>query len=168
MADPVADPKWLEQWGRVNRALQRVLSLGKSSPPPIDVEGDLDQVHAFFVFCFHLKDWLKADPTVDKALKRDVEAFVKQSPTLSLCADIANASKHLAPSRTPWGTVRPGEMQAEVTNNWARMRGSEELKRLPDQAVYYIEVGEQRWPVATVAGRAVQEWQRFLKTSGLL
>lgn len=161
-------PRWPEQRERVQRALARVQQLGVSSAPPVNVDADLDEIYAFFLFCFHFRDWLKADPTVPRDIKDQVDPTVKNSEILSLCADIANANKHLKHSRRRWGVAKPGDMQAEITRNWARLRDTNELQRLPDQATYYVEVGAERWVVRVVAESAVREWDSFLRSVGLL
>ncbi len=46
--------------------------------------------------CFHLRDWIKHDDTVPPGLKKDADKLVfKDSPSLQLCADLANGAKHL-------------------------------------------------------------------------
>jgi hypothetical protein len=49
--------------------------------------------------CYHLKDWLKNDPTTQPVVG-DVEQVITASTYLSLCADLANGSKHLTLTRS--------------------------------------------------------------------
>jgi hypothetical protein len=42
---------------------------------------------------YHLKDWITKDPAVGTA-STSVEGFIRASPTLRLCADLANGVKH--------------------------------------------------------------------------
>jgi hypothetical protein len=69
-------------------------------------ENYVDDIYAFFMSCFHLKDWIKNDHTVRSAIptiKKDVEAFIygdEQLKTdgndyLKLCGDLCNSLKHL-------------------------------------------------------------------------
>jgi hypothetical protein len=53
-----------------------------------------DEAYAFFQNCYHLKDWLKNDPTTAAAVN-DIEEFICRSQNLSLCADVCNGSKYL-------------------------------------------------------------------------
>jgi len=54
---------WPEQWLRVRRWHQRVAPILADPPPPRSPgEADAaDDVFAFFMNCYHLKDWLKND-----------------------------------------------------------------------------------------------------------
>lgn len=65
-------------------------------------------LYAFVLNCYHFKDWLKVKENNDVARKakatqkceccgkaqEDVERYISESDVLSLCADVANASKH--------------------------------------------------------------------------
>jgi hypothetical protein len=80
---------WREQYDRVNRWHARIV--GSTSFEPRDV----DDFYAFFVCCFHLKDWLKNDPSLDRGIGCAAEVFIKtRTVALQLCADVANGSKH--------------------------------------------------------------------------
>lgn len=55
-----------------------------------------DEVYAFFLNCYHLKDWIKNDENVEITEKeKKVEEFITNTEELSLCADICNSIKHL-------------------------------------------------------------------------
>ena len=54
-----------------------------------------DEVYAFFLNCYHLKDWIKNDGAAGVSAQNRVEAFINSSRPLKLCADICNAHKHL-------------------------------------------------------------------------
>jgi hypothetical protein len=60
-----------------------------------------DDVYAFFINCYHLKDWIKNDPAVTAKVPSigiDIEAFIGNAPDgneyLQLCGDICNSQKH--------------------------------------------------------------------------
>jgi hypothetical protein len=63
-----------------------------------DVPSDnyLDEIYAFFMNCYHLKDWIKHDNTVAPAVQQAVEPHINSSRSLKLCADICNSFKHLS------------------------------------------------------------------------
>ncbi len=63
-----------------------------------------DDVYSFFIFCFHIKDWLKSDTRLNIE-NANVEAYIKDHIELQLCADICNGTKHFV--QTP-GRVRTG------------------------------------------------------------
>ena len=50
------------------------------------------EIFSFFEICYHLKDWIIEDP--DPHPRSDVEAYVRDSPALRICADICNRLKH--------------------------------------------------------------------------
>ena len=52
-----------------------------------------DDVYAFFMNCYHLKDWIKKDPAA-ASVANMVENYINNNPELSLCADICNGLKH--------------------------------------------------------------------------
>jgi hypothetical protein len=89
------EAKYLEQWDRVKRWWTRVreVSLGRSHV--LYPEFGEDEIFAFFLNCYHLKDWVKNDPASGE-LKDLVEAYVKNSQTLSICGELCNGLKHLA------------------------------------------------------------------------
>ena len=90
---------WPEQWLRVRRWHQRVAPILADPPPPRSPgEADAaDDVFAFFMNCYHLKDWLKndlADP------HPEAEKLVDDTEALRICRDLCNGLKH-AGSRAP-------------------------------------------------------------------
>jgi hypothetical protein len=65
-----------------------------------------DDVYAFFLHCYHLKDWVKNDTSVKSRMPNigtDVERFVNESEALSLCADLCNSLKRLELKRSSGG-----------------------------------------------------------------
>src|SRR5262245_29795111 len=51
------------------------------------------------IFCYHLKDWIRNDESVERHVSDDVEPFVTGTRSLGLAGDIANGAKHLARNR---------------------------------------------------------------------
>ena len=87
-----------EQIARLARYFRRFKEYEAGLPADTGVSPEhKDLVYAFFLNCYHLKDWIKADPAL--AALGDVEAFINSSPELRLCADICNASKHFELTR---------------------------------------------------------------------
>jgi hypothetical protein len=46
----------------------------------------------FFQNCYHLKDWMKNDPTIESLILND---FVERNNWLTTCGIICNITKHL-------------------------------------------------------------------------
>jgi hypothetical protein len=80
---------WRGQYDRMKRAYARAQTTIEMG------EQRVDDYYSFFVWCYHLKDWLKNDETVPPAVRAMVEAFVKERRALAISGDIANGVKHL-------------------------------------------------------------------------
>ncbi len=85
-----SNERWVEQYRRVHRWYERL-----KQPMPASRSGPLaplDYYYAFFLNCYHLQDWLGKD-TDWPHLKEKEHAPL--GPNFVLCANIANANKHL-------------------------------------------------------------------------
>lgn len=110
-----ADREKMRQW--LSQLPPNFTRLGKRDLAPVaDILGKwiaagieppelLDSLYTFFQHCYHLKDWIKNDPSCP--LRTSVENFVSASPQLSLCADICNGSKHLNLTKPPRSGHKP-------------------------------------------------------------
>jgi hypothetical protein len=87
--------KYLEQFDRVKRWYQRFVIINEGRQHNLPSDNYQDEVYAFFLNCYHLKDWIKNDESVGAAAKDKVEEFINNNKELSLCADICNSIKHL-------------------------------------------------------------------------
>jgi hypothetical protein len=79
---------WRAHYARLQRSFERI-----SQPYQSSVAYDDDLQH-FFQDCFHLKDWIKNDPS--SGVGAQIEAEVQAERPLRIAADLANAAKHLA------------------------------------------------------------------------
>jgi hypothetical protein len=84
---------WRAQYERMQRSYARVTASHASS-----VAYD-DNLHHFMQDCWHLKEWILNDPAtrIGKAIKDHVKGY----PSLLICADLANGSKHLKLTKKP-------------------------------------------------------------------
>ena len=53
--------KYEEQFKRVNRWYDRFKKLNSGKEHTRNTDFEADDVHAFFINCYHLKDWIKND-----------------------------------------------------------------------------------------------------------
>jgi hypothetical protein len=87
--------RWTFLWESIKRfyIYFKAINDGISFPFPkgIDIR-DSDMVFAFFILCFHLKDWILKD--CDPSVATLVEDYVETS-RLKECRAIANGYKHL-------------------------------------------------------------------------
>ncbi len=88
-------PSYREQYDRLKRWYDRFASLDRGREHNISSDKYLDEIHAFFLICYHLKDWIKNDGAVPTAARQAVESYIRGDRSLRLCADICNSLKHL-------------------------------------------------------------------------
>ena len=80
--------EYIQQYNRVKRFFSR---LADQKRPQTDYE---DNLWAFFQNCWHLKDWIKNDPTISQNIRDKIENEVQKYDSLMIAADLANRSKH--------------------------------------------------------------------------
>jgi len=133
-------------------------------PGAID-ERRRDDFYAFFVTCFHLKDWLKNDPGVPKPTGEQAETLVNNRQSLRVCADIANGVKHLV--RTNEKLVR-FDPDARLSIEPPAFKEDAFQKDAFQMGGIAIDAMGQKWSAEMVAGRCVAYWMTFLRQEGLL
>jgi hypothetical protein len=92
-------------------------------------------VNAFFLTCFHLKDWVKQSGH-PKAPK--VEEFIASHPEMELCRKLCHASKHF-------------ELDS----------GSAIATSVPGKSWVVVDDDGSTWEVLTLASRCMVLWERF-------
>jgi hypothetical protein len=133
------------------------------NPNAID-EHHVDDFGAFFVVCFHLRDWLQADETLDKAVGRVAEKIVNRILWLKLCADIANGSKHLKIDKHVRFDAASQVLKVEAAFQPDAFQ-PDAFQTAPE-VIVYADGGV--WSARTVADNCVATWDMFLKERGLL
>ena len=153
------DTSWQDQHERVGRWQKRVSAIRRGIPPDMSQAEALDEIYAFFMNCYHLRDWI-----INSGFRKreDVDAFIAATPDLQLCADICNGLKHyrLDPKRAlsapTWSTAR------EITFSFPPGVGS-----FPPS----VSDSGPRWVFTTdgaavgmfeLADNCVAAWDRFL------
>ena len=89
--------KYLEQYERMHRSYDRFREINSRLADKVSSDYE-DDVYAFFMHCYHLKDWIKNDPSVKTRMPNigtDVEQFMNESEALSLCAALCNSLTRL-------------------------------------------------------------------------
>lgn len=117
-----------------------------------------DNLWAFFQNCWHIKDWIRNDPTISKQVKKKIWEQVQGSQHLKVVADLANGSKHFASDeKLEW--VGAAEAPTQVTRN---ADGTWTLTH-----IVVLDDGS-RFTALEVAQRAMDEWQQILKAHDLI
>ena len=100
--------RYLEQYERMKRSYDRFREIKPGLTDKITSDYE-DNIYAFFLHCYHLKDWVKNDISVKSRvpnISTDVERFINESEALSLCADLCSSLRHLELKRSS-GDERP-------------------------------------------------------------
>jgi hypothetical protein len=150
---------WEQQWKRVGRWFERFRETAKGRDHKRESDAYQDEAYAFFLTCFHLKDWLKNDDA-SSAAASDVEDFISESPSLRLCADLANGSKHLRLTRP---RVDP---EAKVGRRQYFLTLGSGVPRIA--AKYEVEAAGKKHDAFELASECMREWEAYLKAKGLL
>jgi len=94
--------RYQEQFERVKRWYARFREINQGKPHTHPSDYYLDEVYAFFLNCYHLKDWIQNEDTI-KPPKGKVEHFINQNKCMRVCADICHGIKHLKLQRSRSG-----------------------------------------------------------------
>jgi hypothetical protein len=89
--------KYLEQYGRILRFLAKVQGASKNHihEQPSIFDTYRDDMYAFFQNCWHMRDWITYDDSIPKKTSAAIRREAEHNKALLVCADMANASKHL-------------------------------------------------------------------------
>ena len=146
---------WREQYDRMKRAIERAKSSSIT-------QQTVDDYYTFFVWTFHLKDWLKSDAAVAHTVSTDAERLVNSSKVLRLCADLANGVKHLRLNTSRIDTDVRLEHVAEFTSTEA------DTLETTDAIIVVSDRHQILWDVREVADACMEQWECFLRERGLL
>ena len=143
----------LTQWHAVRIGLERVEAIyrGDERAPRWSDEAEFD-VHAFFVTCYHLADYL------EKLDGRSGYALVKESKSLSLCRDLVVNLKHAEMTSKP---LREGGANAAVSGVIAIEIGSAEDDATALHHEFRVEWNGESVDALALARDCVDEWRRL-------
>ena len=142
--------KYMDQLDRVRRMLDRINRQDRS---PIEYG---DDISSFFQNCWHLKDWVKNDPSVPSGVGKSIEKLVAASKPLMICADLANATKHLK-LKNPRAGAKHSHWNIAVTPGES------------SKVQYLIDTGSAiRQDGLDLARKCLLEWERILAAQGLI
>lgn len=155
--------KYIEQYERVKRWYTRLKNVtdgvDHSREHNFPSEYYQDDVLAFFINCYHLKDWIINDNSA-KISSKDVEDFVSQSEFLRVCGDVCNGSKHLTLTtpRADKNTKLGGR------NFFLSLGGVIPILR----ARYKVLSGNKEYDAFSLATKCMEDWERFMKKNKLI
>jgi hypothetical protein len=142
----------IDQLERVIRWYYRFQQINEGRQTGASFEGQYDDMLAFFMNCYHLKDWIKNDIS-DTSLNAAVEDYINQNACLKLCADICNGAKHLNLTHSRFG---------EGTSIRTEVHLDESLENPPVIRKWYITSDSgQIFDSFDIATQCVQKWVEF-------
>ncbi len=145
-----------EQFERVTRWYQRFEEINTGKEHNKASNCYEDDIYSFFLNCYHLKDWIKHDPTTGNA-RKEVENFLSNNEYLSLCADICNGLKHLTLT-----TDRSGQKpQFGKRNFHIQVGGSQQIISVK----YTIETKSGHVDAFTLATKCIKAWKSFIQAN---
>jgi hypothetical protein len=143
---------YLEQFERAKRWQAALTDADASS----DISREVDIIYAFFMNCYHLRDWLEKSEAIEKA---KVDDFFKQNKEMRICRDLCNSSKHLVLSEPSFGKD-PDLLGDEVTLF---------MEYNPiNEHDFGIVVDYEKFKVLDLARRCIDLWTAFLDENKLI
>lgn len=139
---------WRGQYRRMLRWRDRVCAIDAERSSA----DQLDFLIAFFVACFHLRDWLK-DSGVDAEL---LNALFQANVELRVCRDIANGFKHSRLDREPFHDPTFSVVREYVPVSWPSNLGHANAR-------WSIVAGDSKLDLVELAGRCITIWDGFLE-----
>lgn len=158
------DRPYLEQFERAKRwhTVLNCFRNARISEDAVDQDRHIDDIYAFFINCFHLKDWIVYSRP---DLKNIVQQFVNENEALQICRDICNSTKHFSlihpsTSETPFGHSKL------LREFQAIMLPGEDYPVRNQQ--YIILCDDKKHNVFMLADKCIELWTNFLRTNKLL
>lgn len=157
--DPAPYSSWRQQWDRVLRWYWRMEQTATGRIHIMESDHYQDELYAFFQNCWHLKDWVKNDPSSGVS-GDEVETFANGSEPLCWSADLCNGSKHL---RLTSPRIDPGIGVGRRHFNLALGGGEPSIS-----VSYEVGGGSNKRNAMELATACLEEWRRFLNDKHLL
>lgn len=166
IVDVVEQYQRVIRWYRIYEKINKTSMLIGSGDKSQYFDKSLDDVFAFFLNCFHLKDWILKYTDIPKD---EVKQYMKDNPSLALCADIANGIKHARPDiediqkHRPHSGYRP-EIESAVSMDEESLAAAKRGK--PYQVGFLLVIhhkDDNKIDAFDVATECVCLWRKFLE-----
>lgn len=122
---------------------------------------ELDFLLTFFMYCFHLRDWLEKSSAVTR---NEMTFLFKANPELRLCRDIANGFKHMRLT-DPSVDARFSIINEYVPKNWP---GAYRYPNGKWTICAHNKKELYQYGLVELADRCVAIWDEFLRSKELL
>ena len=155
--------KHQEQFERMKRWYERIKKIDQGRPHNlsfVNLPSDYfyDEVYAFFLNCYHLRDWIENDDIVKPLeLEKKVEHFMKQNVCMCVCRDICIGIKHLEQKSCPWS----GQVPTFGPRKFFLNLGGEHGPII--KVKFSIETKTGTIDAFELASECVRKWGEFIK-----
>lgn len=124
-----------------------------------DKEAYDDDVISFFIHCYHVRDWIihlnKLGITA-----RQVDAYMDSHRALTVCADLANGSKHCKLTRSMRGNSQPHIAgKKRNTTTWLTGSGGGEVMKCK----YTVLSDTESLDALELAAECVLLWESYVR-----
>lgn len=153
---------WHEQYERMLRSHSRLVEIAGGTTMANSDEAR-DALFHFFQDAYHLKDWLKKDPSVRRS---DVEHFINSKKSLRLMADLCNGTKHFDLTTSRTGDVSTTFDSQSVTVRPATV-GSKSAPR-PHLHGWTVASGGRSLDAIELANKVLSKWTEWLRKQQML
>ncbi|GAF92517.1 unnamed protein product [marine sediment metagenome] len=144
-----------DQLNRVNRWYSRFHEIHHGSIQEKSAEYYVDEVYAFFMNCYHLKDWIQNDMVLE-VNAQEVENFINVNTELSICADICNGLKHFH-RKSSRSNIDPGFAERHTKVKLSREKPITEMR-------FSIQTKTGTLDAFELATKCVALWKDFINT----
>jgi hypothetical protein len=148
-----------DKYRRMLRSYESLKRIGTDNGASISNTDARDAAEDFFNQCYHFKDWLKKDSSINAA--QNPETFINSSTSMQLAADYCNSLKHAGLDRQS----RSGKSIDRI-NTHVRIdltpRGFVTSSRLE------ITISGQSYDALKLAAECVEEWNKYLRENKIV
>lgn len=151
----------LPQFERTKRYLERIRKIYHGVPAEWCARHDYhDDVHSFFVHCYHVRDWIVTLNKIGVSAK-DVDRYIDSQDCLRLCADLCNASKHCELIHKTRSQANPYISMTQHRGGMKPMNG-QHLQIL--RSTFTIVAGTRFIDALELAEQCVSAWESYILT----
>jgi len=113
---------------------------------------EFDIAQSFFIYCYHLKDWLNNDLDIEKEV---IDKLISENPELQYCADLCNGFKHLVRNGSPRRNSQPDlkEIIVCLSPDGKKIRGR----------FFIISTDQGEGDAFGLASKCLNIWYKFIK-----
>lgn len=138
----------------MKRSYERLKKINTDNGKSISNTEPKDATEEFFNQCYHFKNWLKKDTSIN--LAQNVEKFINESSSLSLVADYCNSFKHAGLNKKSRSGQKIEKINTHV--NFDLM-----VDGFVASAHLEITINGKKYDAFSLATDCMRDWDNFLK-----